>query len=241
MRDDDDLEIALLSANGNDISKSACEALFVVLVKVRRRLVQSQNSAGKAEGLGKRKTYNNTREDPLTSGAPTLHVERCVSLTHGHAIIVRPGSSCRCAFLATHDFDGVDILPHVRRAPELSYDTVDFLDFMRVVAQQCLVESYPILIEVFNSHHSRLHLNTLEASTFMNLSKMGFFEAIPNFFELLLGARHLPVILRTFLLQSQLLRFQITDQFLNVMGANDGRYFFGEDRYPLFHGFHVPP
>mmetsp|Transcript_25028 Transcript_25028/g.47052 ORF Transcript_25028/g.47052 Transcript_25028/m.47052 type:complete len:535 (-) Transcript_25028:546-2150(-) len=145
----------LLSSVRYDLAQGHREASFVVVVEVRRRLVEGEDAAGDAEGLGEGEADDDGGEDALPGGAPAAHVHLGGALAHDHPIVVAAGGLSSVG----DDADVRDVRALVSERPEFLDDFVDVLDLDGVVAEQGAIDGVVVLFKVLDGNLGRLELD----------------------------------------------------------------------------------
>ena len=96
VRDDDELKVGLLPAGLDDLVDGEGEALGVGAVGVGRGLVEREDAAVEAEGVGQSEPDDQRGEHLLAGRAAAAHVELRVALAHDHPVglLAHPSAVC---------------------------------------------------------------------------------------------------------------------------------------------------
>jgi len=140
VRDHNQLEVGLVPPRLDDVMQRCRQRADVVSVQVRRRLVQSDETAVDPEAFGQRQADDDAGQHLLSSAAPASHVHLRVLLDHTNPVVIRsilPGP-----FVVGANQDRINIRALVGLLPQFFDDAVDFLHLDAVVFHDCPGEPF---------------------------------------------------------------------------------------------------
>ena len=88
VRDDNQLEVRLLSSDANNLRQGLCQRADVVTIKVGRGFIQSNETTIYAETFCQSQADDDRRKHLLTCRATTTHVHLRVLLAHDDTVVV---------------------------------------------------------------------------------------------------------------------------------------------------------
>jgi len=107
VRDDNQLEIRLLPSCSDDVVERLGKGPGVVMVEIRRRLVQRNEPTVDAKALGQREADDDAGQHLLSRAAPASHVHFRLLFDHAHPVVVR--SVAAGGFIVRTDQDRVHV------------------------------------------------------------------------------------------------------------------------------------
>lgn len=131
--DDDSATVSIAREVAHSLSKRSSQRINIVLVQIRRRLVERQNAAVRAERVGQGQSDDDAREHLLAGRAPATHVHLDRILDHADAVVVR--LAVAVALWVRLDEDRVDVWVSVYESAICNALAVPLLD--RQATHQC--------------------------------------------------------------------------------------------------------
>jgi hypothetical protein len=153
--DDNELKVALCLPRLDDHVQTLRKTLDVVAVQVGGGLVESDETAVHAKGLGQREANDDAGEDFLACRAAPTHVHLCILLDHAETVVVVALASR--GLVVGADQDCVDIRALVRALPELTSDAIHFSHLQGVKLHDGFINGRATLGQVLNGCLCRLH------------------------------------------------------------------------------------
>ena len=147
--DDNQLEIRLLPSCSNDVVQRLRKRSDVVVVEVRRRLIQSNQPTVDPEALGQGEPDDDTRKNFLSRTASAPHVHLGLLLDHAHPVIVRSVAPRR--FIVGTNQDSINVGALISLLPKLFDDAVDLLHLDAMVPHDRPVQTLVKRISLLES------------------------------------------------------------------------------------------